>query len=578
MHTVQRSWMRLGKEFGLGVLMLTFTSGICSAASTAAVSGVVRDTRGVAQMGAMVQVLAAGSASVATAFTDMYGRYRIANLIPGKYQVRATAALFVPATRSNLQLSTGMRATVNLTLNMLSDPTAWLPAKRRSADEPTDDWTWTLRSTANRPILRMADDGEIVLLSDDRHEGGPNGRVKKRVSAVGGSGGFGQGGEHSRLAVDRQNQNGTDLMLRSDVAVAQDGRLAATEVGAGYQRKGPLGNGSRLVANYASHPEMTTTGGSGMQMVRMANAQKIDLGDGIDIEAGGSVYAIHMVGNNAVASRPFLKVAVHPGEVWAVEYKLATARDLQGFAGLDSIDAELPVAVMAKGKLAVENGTHQEISFTRKLGGGAITAAAYHDDIDHPAVAGTGVMGPAELSPEGGSSGVVMDTLTDSFRFLGAGYSSNGIRLTVSEPLTSSLWAALEYASGTALSPGDVTAETLPELTANMHTGGGEAVTAALKGQVQQTGTKLRASYRWQPRHLVTPVNSYGTLSDQAFLSFYVRQAVRWGDKLPQGFEATIDVTNLLAEGYRPFLSADGRTLYLAQSPRTIQAGLSFTF
>jgi hypothetical protein len=64
------------------------------------VSGVVRDTQGVAQMGAMVEVLAAGSVSVATAFTDMYGRYRIANLVPGKYQVRATAALFVPATRT----------------------------------------------------------------------------------------------------------------------------------------------------------------------------------------------------------------------------------------------------------------------------------------------------------------------------------------------------------------------------------------------------------------------------------------------------------------------------------------------
>jgi hypothetical protein len=290
------------------------------------------------------------------------------------------------------------------------------------------------------------------------------------------------------------------------------------------------------------------------------------------------VYAIHMVGNAAVAARPFLRVAVHPGEVWAVEYKLATSRDLQGFAGLDSINAELPVAAMSNGQLAVEGGTHQEISYSRKLGGGAITAAAYHDDIDRPAIAGTGMMGPAELVPGGRSSGVVVDTLTDSFRFLGAGYSSNGISLTVSEPLTSSLWAALEYASDTGLSGGNAAGETLPELTANIHSEFGEALTAAVKGHIQHTGTKLRASYRWQPRHLVTPVNSFGALSDQPFLSFYVRQAVRWGDKLPQGLEATIDVTNLLAEGYRPFLSADGRTLYLAQSPRTVQAGLSFTF
>ncbi len=42
--------------------------------------------------------------------------------------------------------------------------------------------------------------------------------------------------------------------------------------------------------------------------------------------------------------------------------------------------------------------------------------------------------------------------------------------------------------------------------------------------------------------------------------------------------DATIDVTNLLAQGYRPYLSADGQTVYFAQAPRAIQAGLSFTF
>ena len=92
--------------------MLIAASGTCSAATPAVVSGVVRDAQGVAQMGAVVQVLAVSAVSVATAFTDMNGRYRIANLVPGRYQVRATAALFVPATRHNLQLSTGMRATV----------------------------------------------------------------------------------------------------------------------------------------------------------------------------------------------------------------------------------------------------------------------------------------------------------------------------------------------------------------------------------------------------------------------------------------------------------------------------------
>jgi hypothetical protein len=37
-------------------------------------------------------------------------------------------------------------------------------------------------------------------------------------------------------------------------------------------------------------------------------------------------------------------------------------------------------------------------------------------------------------------------------------------------------------------------------------------------------------------------------------------------------------VRNLLAEGYRPFISSDGSVLYFAQTARAIEGGLSFTF
>jgi hypothetical protein len=100
----------------------------------------------------------------------------------------------------------------------------------------------------------------------------------------------------------------------------------------------------------------------------------------------------------------------------------------------------------------------------------------------------------------------------------------------------------------------------------------------ALRGQDQHTGTKLRVGYRWQPRYLVTAVGPYADLDNPAFFSFDLRQTLRCGGLLPSGFEATIDVTNLLAEGYQPYLSSDGRTLYLAATPRTIRGGVSFTF
>jgi outer membrane receptor protein involved in Fe transport len=77
---------------------------------------------------------------------------------------------------------------------------------------------------------------------------------------------------------------------------------------------------------------------------------------------------------------------------------------------------------------------------------------------------------------------------------------------------------------------------------------------------------------------MVTPIDSYGSSADHGFMSVYLRQPIHVTNKMPVGLDLTVNVTNLLAEGYRPFLSADGQTLFLASSPRTLQAGLSFTF
>jgi hypothetical protein len=505
----------------------------------------------------------------------MYGRYRIANLVPGSYQVRATAALFVPATRRNLRLATGMRATVNLTLSMLSDPAAWLPAQRRKADEPGDDWTWTLRSAANRPILRMLGDGKIVPVSAD--ESSRRATFQKRASVMTGEG-FGEGGIHSVVAFNRAAEDGSDVIVRTDVAGATvSGGGPSSEVDAGYQSAPGFTGSSRLVMSFASHPEMISGNSSGMQTTRMSSARKMQIGDSVDVEAGGTVYAIHTSGT-ALTAKPFLRVTVHPGEVWAVRYQLATSRDLQGYDGMDSIEADLPVAAVSGGRLSTEDGMHQEIAVSRKAGDGVMQAAVYHDAVEHPEIAGSGALSAADMLAGAGSSEVVVDTATNTFRFLGTGYSTSGISLAVSEPLTQNVWAALQYDRGSALWVQNANVEGLAQAGASLHAEDAGALTAALKARVQRTGTRVRAAYRWQPQHTVTAVNPYAALSDQGYLSFYVRQAMRWGDKLPPGLEATIDVTNLLAEGYQPFLSADGKTLFLAQAPRTIQGGLSFTF
>ena len=43
-------------------------------------------------------------------------------------------------------------------------------------------------------------------------------------------------------------------------------------------------------------------------------------------------------------------------------------------------------------------------------------------------------------------------------------------------------------------------------------------------------------------------------------------------------FEAILDLRNLLAEGYRPYLLSDGSLVIFAQQQRSLRAGLAFNF
>jgi hypothetical protein len=548
----------------------------------AAVTGVVRDAQGVAQLGALVQVVAEDSAVLGTAFTDLHGRYLIPHLLPGKYEVRASAALFVPALRDNLQLRAGAQAVVNLTLNTLFESATWIPAERRRADEPSDDWKWTMRSAANRPILRLSDDDDSIMVSSSATESSAKHTDRAHAEMTAGDGGFGSSGVHNVFVLDRTLDDGAGLRMHADIG-KQPGATTvgpSTEVATGFQSRLGFAGAGRAVVSYQSHPELVSSGGNtGFDAMQISSAQQMQIGDFADLEAGGTIYVVRSSGY-ASASRPFLKITAHPLKGWTVGYRMATSQNLQSFEGLDSVQQELPISAKFQGRMQTEQGHHQEVAVSKKTGPGVIRVAYYRDTLDRVAVSGGGALTAADIQQTGepGSNGILADSNTGNFRFLNAGYKAQGVNVMLSEPLTSSMWVAVEYATGAGLAAKDGAVLSLPTMAMDLTPQIAQTATIALRGRVLHSGTSLRASYRWQPARLVTAVDPYASFGDQAYFSCYLRQALRLGSLLPSGLDATVDVTNLLAQGYRPFLSADGQTLFLAQSPRTVQAGLAFTF
>jgi hypothetical protein len=105
-----------------------------------------------------------------------------------------------------------------------------------------------------------------------------------------------------------------------------------------------------------------------------------------------------------------------------------------------------------------------------------------------------------------------------------------------------------------------------------------EAVSLTVGGKAPRSGTSWRAAYRMQPGGTVTAVDLFESGEAGAYLSVFLRQPLHHTRVFPGGVDAVVNVNNLLAQGYHPFLTSDGSTLFFAQVNRSIQGGLAFYF
>jgi len=69
------------------------------AVPSGSISGTVKSADGTPQMGAVVEIFAAGSVDPLLLYTDNAGRYTAGNILPGFYDVKVSAAAFLPSLR-----------------------------------------------------------------------------------------------------------------------------------------------------------------------------------------------------------------------------------------------------------------------------------------------------------------------------------------------------------------------------------------------------------------------------------------------------------------------------------------------
>jgi hypothetical protein len=560
------------RQLGTWAVIVALSLPAWAAERPGAISGYVRDASGIPQMGAVVEIIGT-AAHTFTVFTDGAGFYSAKDLLPGLYTVKVSAVSFLPAWRDKVGLRPGASTHLNITLNTLLNAMRVGPM-RGTADD--DDWKWTLRSVANRPVLRVFDDPSIndPALAGDK----PDHDLKASLSFFAGSaaGGYGSGSDMSTgFSVERSIFSADRVGISGNVGYGTG--LPAAILRATYSHRMLDGSGPSMgvtVRRFApSDPNLRN---ASLQALALSAADDLNLGDVVELKFGSELQTIQFLGR-VTAFRPYGSVNLHVSPNTVVGYAYSTSLpNTRNDKGFDSAPADLsetdPRISLANFSTKLESAHHQELNVSRRIGKNNMQVAVFRDRVNNTALLGTG-----EVSAVSGN--LLPDVYSGTFTYSGETLNANGLRVVLERKLCSDLTATLDYAYGNVLDLARPDVE-IQDVRQWITTQRRQALAAKFSGTMPRTHTRWIASYRWINGPALTPVDMFNSSPGQTdpFLNLFIRQPIPTLGFLPAHMEALVDLRNLLAQGYVPVMGQDGQTVYLVQSARSVRGGVTITF
>ena len=588
------------------IIALTGSAALLQASATSplgAVAGRVRNGSGTPQSGAIVVLESRGERTVARTQTGVDGRFRFDLLTPDLYSVRVWASSFVPASRQSVPVRAGMEVMLSVQLASLVSSIELVSAG--PAGIVSDEWKWVLRSNPTlRPVLRFASGRETQLpaISSSQSAFSQPSSGILRIS----------GGEPGSDLTSQTSDLGTafalatsvfghrELMFSGDVGYATTSGLPSSVFRTRYS--GLPGANSRspdieFTVRQAGFRQRAGDGlfgaalghSGGLPPLRSYSMKLQDrqqIGDRMKLDYGLLMEAVAFIDRLNLLS-PFAKLSVDLSDnsSLAVAFSSgAPAADSLPIASSPASPAEALVGLRAFPRISLQDGqarlqrsTNFEAGYRLNLGLTRFDVSAYRERLSNQAfvLAGdTSAIRPSDLLPDLASSS------SSVFNF--GSFTSTGYVITATRSLSDSWKVTGSFGSGGALrtdgSEGLV--DGAAALRQRIRVSPTRWASTKLSGMLPKSGTMLAAAYIWTPAGRVIPTHTFLTQEWQPALglNFQFRQPLPAISGLPGRFEMTAEVRNLLAQGYLPVPSSDGRTMLLVPFPRSLRGGVSFIF
>jgi len=569
---------------------------VCRAAQplklSGAITGLVTNSLGVPQMGAVVVLYNRQDRAYERAITDERGEFKFLGLFPDSYSLRISLASFVPAMKRNILVQPGMRSVLAVNLSTLFSSIQFAYPPVENGSFMTDDWKWILRSaSATRPVLRFTGEAlakpprrtpHATVFSDTRGVLRLSAGDGPMVSGIGSEADLG-----TAFALATSVFGNNSLEVSGNLGYGSQTGVPAAAFRTTYSRTsgGPqvsvtmrqllLPGRVDGASDPATPPMLRSVATSVDDRAQIAHNVSLQYGFTLD-----SVSFVEHLNSFSPYARLVYSLGDH-GEV-AAAYTSGNARpDLAGEGPQDSeflhdlnTLALFPRLSLLGGRPKMQRGDNYELSYTRKARSRVYRVSGYRESVANAAL--------SLIAPDATYGGDLLpDLFTGNAIFNAGNYQSSGYTASVTQNLGESLSATVMYGGVDVLSVTGDTFGTSDELRSMMRSRRRQAVMGRIAATSPWTGTHVIASYQWTgDSRAVMPGQLYTTqtLHPLPGLNFYIRQPIPGLSNLPWRIEATADLRNLLAQGYLPLSGVNGQQVVLVETPRSFRGGLSFIF
>jgi hypothetical protein len=561
------------------------------------VAGRVTDRRGDPMAGVTVLAVgplfetgfAFGSAALRTV-TDAHGRFYLLSLVPGWYAVEVRTSTKGLEAAHRIRVQGGSTSIRNFVLTGIISSSKLRAPTAHSVLSATGDWKWILRTSATlRPVLRFDDPTQSSAQDQSSQaEAVPSEMMAGLLPGSLWDGGINADtGEQNVYALLKPINGNSDILVAG--ALSSEGVLGPS-FSASY-RRGQTGGSAQeysvsihqLNAGPATSGSVIGSAGSpgGAQAVSVRTSREMRLSDSLTLTSGVDVDTI-LARSGAAQLLPHAKLTYHwdDGSILTFQYGAIAPYDGASLADRVTGLNAFPQMTMEGNHIALERVNHAEVQYDHPLGPKAhFQAAAYHDSFSNAAVnalgfgqAGDWLAGMALPGPVAGSE-----------MLNGGRYGSTGFRTAVTYQIDSNAVGTLLYSYGDALIVRQMASNPLAsagQLNGVLKPGAGQSLGGKISATVPHAKTQITASYFMVPGSSVTVVDPYGMASNNVmpYLGVEIRQPLPGMGFLPAHFEAMADFTNVLGQGYIPFMRSGEEPFIMTAMCRTIRGGFSVQF